>query len=202
MLFSIVVIPIYIAANSVGKFLFFIHSPVFFICRLSNNSLQDCCEVKIPHCDFDLHFFKNQRYRVSFHVPIDHLYVSFEEMFIQVFCQYFDWVLCFLILSCMNYLYILEINPMSVASFANILSYLQVVFCFIYVFLFKLLSLKVQKLLNLIRSLQFIFVFISITLGNIQKNIAVNNVKGCSAYAFLQEFYNQVLNSFLVSFCI
>ena len=35
----------------------------------------------------------------------------------------FHWVVCFLILSCMSCLYILKINPLSVASFANIFSH-------------------------------------------------------------------------------
>ena len=51
-------------------------------------------------------------YWASFHVPLDHLYVFFREMSIQVFCPIFDWVVvgCF-ILSCMNCLmqhYLLE----------------------------------------------------------------------------------------------
>ena len=37
-------------------------------------------------------------------------------------CPFFDWVVCFLILSCMSFLHILEINSFSVASFANIFS--------------------------------------------------------------------------------
>ena len=37
-----------------------------------------------------------------------------------VFCTFFDRVVCFLILSCMSCLYVLEINPLLVASFANI----------------------------------------------------------------------------------
>ena len=39
------------------------------------------------------------------------------------FCPFFDWVVCFLILSCMSWLYILEINPLLVTSFANVFSH-------------------------------------------------------------------------------
>ena len=57
-------------------------------------------------------------------------------------------------------LYILEISPLSVASFANIFShsvgYLSILF---------MASFAVQKLLSLIRLHLFIFVFIFITLG-------------------------------------
>ena len=63
----------------------------------------------------------------------------------------------FLILSCMNYLYILRIKPFSVASFANIFSHYKGFLC-------------CAKLLSLIRSHLFIFVFIFITLGVDQKD--------------------------------
>ena len=63
----------------------------------------------------------------------------------------------FLVLSC---LYILEINSLSVVSFAIIVSNSEgCLFTLHVVFFF------VQKILNLIRSHIFIFVFISITLG-------------------------------------
>ena len=60
----------------------------------------------------------------------------------------------------MSCLYILVINPLSVASFANIFSYsegsLYVLF---------MVSFAVQKLLSFIRSHLCIFVFIFISLG-------------------------------------
>ena len=59
----------------------------------------------------------------------------------------------------MSYLYILEINPLSVVSFA-IFSHSEG--CLLTVLI---VSFAVQKLLSLIRSHLFIFVFISITLG-------------------------------------
>ena len=66
----------------------------------------------------------------------------------------------FLILSCMSCLYILEINPLSVASFANVFSYSKG--C---LFVLFMVSFAVQKLLCFIRSHLFIFVFIFVTLG-------------------------------------
>ena len=59
----------------------------------------------------------------SFHVLFNHLYVFFEETSTQVFFLFFDWVACFLILCCMSYLYILNINPLLASSFANIFSH-------------------------------------------------------------------------------
>ena len=66
----------------------------------------------------------------------------------------------FLVLSCMNCLYILEINSLSVVSFPIIFSHSEG--C---LFTLLIVSFIVQKLLSLIRSHLFIFYFISITLG-------------------------------------
>ena len=57
-------------------------------------------------------------------------------------------------------LYILEINPLSFASFANNFSYHEG--CLFALFM---VSFTMQKLLSLIKSDLIIFVFISITLG-------------------------------------
>ena len=65
----------------------------------------------------------------------------------------------FLILSCMSCLYILEINHLLIASFANIFSHFEGFFHLVMV------SFAVQKLLCLIRSHLLIFVCIFITLG-------------------------------------
>ena len=62
--------------------------------------------------------------------------------------------------SCMSCLYILEINPLSVVSFAIIFSHSEV--C---LFTLLIVSFVVLKLLILIRSHLFIFAFIYITLG-------------------------------------
>ena len=66
----------------------------------------------------------------------------------------------FLVLTCMSCLYILEINPLSVVSFAVIFSHSEA-------FLFHLAYsfLCCAKALSLIRSHLFTFVFISIILG-------------------------------------
>ena len=73
----------------------------------------------------------------------------------------------FLILHSMHCLYIfLEINPLSLASLANIFSHSEG--CLFDLFM---VSFAVQKLLSLIRSCLFIFVFIFITLGGGSKKI-------------------------------
>ena len=79
---------------------------------------------------------------------VGHLYV-FEKC---PFRSYAHFVLmglfAVLILSCIISLYILKINPLSVASFANIFPHSQG--C---LFVLFMVSSAVQKLLNLIRSL-------------------------------------------------
>ena len=87
---------------------------------------------------------------------ISHLCVFFEEMSVYVFCPCFDRIVC--LLSCMSCLYILEINPLSVVSFAIIFSHSEG--C---LFTLLIVSFAVQKLLSLIRP--NLFIFISITLG-------------------------------------
>ena len=66
----------------------------------------------------------------------------------------------FQVLSCMTCVYILEINPLSVVSFALIFSHSEG--C---LFTLLIVSFAVQKLLSLIQSHLFTFVFISDTLG-------------------------------------
>ena len=83
-----------------------------------------------------------------------------EKCLVRSFHHFLIGVFVFLALSCISCLQILEINPLSFASFAIIFSHSEG--C-----LFSLLSVSfaVQKFLSLIRSHLFTFVFISITLG-------------------------------------
>ena len=66
----------------------------------------------------------------------------------------------FMVLSYMSWLYILEINSLSVALFAIIFSHSEG-----YLFTLLIVSFLVQKLLILIRPHLFIFAFISNILG-------------------------------------
>ena len=84
-------------------------------------------------------------------------------------------------LSCRSYLYILDINPLSVILFANIFSHL--VGC---LFVLSMVSFAVQKLLSLIRSHLFISL-VSFDLGDRSpppKNIAKIYIKEWSTYVF------------------
>ena len=83
-----------------------------------------------------------------------------EKCLFRSFPHFLIGLLIFLVLSCMSCLYILEISPLSVVSFAIIFSHYEG--CLLTLLID---SFAVQKLLSLIRSLLFTIIFISFTLG-------------------------------------
>ena len=85
---------------------------------------------------------------------------SLEKCLFSSLANFLIGLFIFLVLSCMNYLYIFDINYLSVALFAIIFSHFEG-----YLFTLLIVSFIVQKLLSLIRPHLFIFAFISITLG-------------------------------------
>ena len=93
-----------------------------------------------------------------FPCSVRHFLSSLEKChFSFSFCPFLNLVVCFLILS----LYVLDINLLSVISFASIFSHS--IGC---LFILSMISFAVQKLSSLLRSYLFIFGFVSIILGD------------------------------------
>ena len=79
-------------------------------------------------------------------MPGSQLYVFFGEMSVSSLAHFLIGSFIFLVLSCMSYLYILEINYMLVVSFAIIFSHSEG--CH---FMLLIVSFAVQKLWSLIK---------------------------------------------------
>ena len=88
---------------------------------------------------------------------------SLEKCLLRSSAIFLDWVVCFLILHCLRCLYISEMKPLLIASFAILFSH--PIGC---ASVLLMVSFTVQKLVNLIRSI-CLFCFHFFGLGTLRK---------------------------------
>ena len=122
-----------------------------------------------------------------------------------LFAHFLIGLFVFRILSCMRCLYILEINPLSVASFAIIFSHFEDCLFIMFIVFFA-----VQNLLSFIRFHLFIFVYVSINLGAGSERIPLWHMSKSVLSMFFSEsclvsgltLIHFVFNLFWFWFCI
>ena len=124
-------------------------------------------------------------------------------MSIQFLFPFLIKLLVFLLLSCMNYVYMLSIKSLVIISSANIFSHS--VDC---LFILLMASFSMQNLLSLIISYLFIVIFSFMTLGGVSKKILLRFISKSVLPMFfsrtfrVSSFTFRSLDHFEFNFCV
>ena len=102
--------------------LFSTPSLAFIICRLFNDDYSDQYEV-ILHCSFDLHFLIISNVEHFFMCRWPSICLLWRNVYLDLLPIFWFFFFLVYMLSCISCWHILEINPLSIASFANIVSH-------------------------------------------------------------------------------
>ena len=115
---------IYAPTNRIQGFPFFTSSSTFVIYRLFDDSYSDQYESILILICITLKMSNIEHLLICLLAICVQRNVSFGEISTQFFCPFFNQVAYFLVLSCMSFLYMLDINPLLIISVANIFLFL------------------------------------------------------------------------------